>query len=248
MRLLPASTTNTSPFTPTAAATGLENVGIVAPLLVKEAWAWPAFAVLVVKSACPSTAMATGGGLAKVVSPEARAGQLLCRHTVGKRRRVNQEAVGARVRNEKVARGIESEACGHGQGVSIQYSRRPIGYRETRLADDEGGGRIRGARSERRGGILQHAAVTGIHHEQIAGAVHGQGGEEGQAARGATAGEAKRLREDSAALVCTSRRILVWLSKHDIRAGVIVGEGRRIAQHAVVPRVGDVQVAFRIDH
>src|ERR1039457_1800774 len=95
------------------------------------------------------------------------------RHTVGKRRRVKQEAVGARVRNEKVARGIESEACGHGQGVSIQYSRRPIGYRETRLADDEGGGRIRGARSERRGGILQHAAVTGIHHEQIAGAVHG---------------------------------------------------------------------------
>src|ERR1039458_1671087 len=77
MRLLPASTTNTSPFTPTAAATGLENVGIVAPLLVKEAWAWPAFAGLVVKSACPSTAMATGGGLAKVVSPEARAGQLL---------------------------------------------------------------------------------------------------------------------------------------------------------------------------
>jgi hypothetical protein len=50
-------------------------------LLVKEAWGLPAFAALLVKlvrlDPCPSTAMAAGGGLETVVSPEVTAQSVL---------------------------------------------------------------------------------------------------------------------------------------------------------------------------
>ena len=87
------------------------------------------------------------------------------RHAVGKRWRENQEAAGVSVRDKKVSRGIESQSCGLIQSVSIRKTCRPVGQGEGRLADDHRRGWIRGAGSERRRRILQHAPVTGIRHE-----------------------------------------------------------------------------------